>query len=90
VLDRAAEDAARDPAFRPRLTRLSRRTFRTPLFLQTYLGANPRTLLLGLSMALGSPLWFFLTEITLMNLLLLLSLHRQHAANRTLESRLAA
>jgi len=89
ALDRAAEDAARDPETRARFTRLSRRTFRTPLHLQAYLGSNPRTLLLALSMALGSPLWFFLTEVTLMNLLLFASIRRQHAANRALEARLA-
>jgi hypothetical protein len=90
ALDRAAGEAARDPAARARFTRLCRATFRAPLFLQTQLGANPRTLLLGASMALGSPLWFFLVETTLMNVLLLASIRRQRAANRTLERRLAA
>jgi hypothetical protein len=89
ALDRAAEEAARDPAARARFTRLCRRTFRTPLFLQACLGSNPRTLLLALSMALGSPLWFFLTEVTAMNLLLLASIRRQRTANRVLEARLA-
>ncbi len=90
ILDRAAEEAARDPAQRARFTRLCRKAFRTPLHLQALLGANPRTLLLGLSMALGSPLWFFLLETTAMNLLLLASLHHQRTANRTLEAKLAA
>jgi hypothetical protein len=89
-LDRAAEEAERDPALRARFTRLCRRTFRTPLFLQGLLGSNLRTLLLGLSMTLGSPLWFFLLETTVMNLLLLASIRRQRAANRVLEARLAA
>jgi hypothetical protein len=88
ALDRAAEEAARDPAARARFTRLCRRTFRTPLLLQACLGSNPRTLLLGLSMALGSPLWFFLTEVTAMNLLLLASIRRQRTANRVLEAKL--
>lgn len=90
ILDRAAGEAARDPGARTRFTRLCRLTFRGPLFLQALLGANPRTLLLGASMALGSPLWFFIAETTVMNLLLLASIGRQRAANRELERRLAA
>lgn len=50
----------------------------TPLVLEKWLGANMRTVMLGISMAAGSPLWFFLVEIVPMNLLLLLSL-RIHA-----------
>lgn len=87
-LDRAAEEAARDPATRRRLTRLCRPVFRAPLGLQALLGANPRTLLLGASMALGSPLWFFLAETTVMNLLLIVSIRRQRACDRALEARL--
>jgi hypothetical protein len=90
TVDRAAAECASDPAGRRRFTRLCRRTFRGPLFLQSLLGANPRTLLLGLSMALGSPLWFFLAETTVMNLLLVESVRRQKAANRRLERRLPA
>jgi phosphatidylglycerophosphate synthase len=89
-LDRAAEQAARDPAARRRLTRLCRRASRRPLFLQALLGANPRTLLLGLSMALGSPLFFFLVETTIMNLLLVAAVRRQRSCNETLGQRLTA
>ena len=88
-LDRAAEQAARDPAARRRLTRLCRCASRQPLFLQSLLGANPRTVLLGISMALGSPLYFFLVETTLLNLLLLVSLSRQRSCNESLRRRLA-
>ncbi len=52
---------------------------RRTLPLQAALGANPRTLLLGASMALGSPLWFFLVEVTVLNLLLGVSIVRQEA-----------
>lgn len=91
ILDRAAGEAARgDPVARTRFTRLCRRIYRGPLHLQALLGANPRTLLLGASMALGSPLWFFIAETTVMNLLLLASIGRQRVANRELERRLAA
>jgi len=90
ALDRATERAGRDPAARRRLTRLCRCASREPLFLQGLLGANPRTLLLGISMALGSPLWFFLAETTLLNLLLIRSIRRQKACNETLARRFAS
>jgi hypothetical protein len=89
-LDRAAEKAARDPAARRRLTRLCRCASRRPLFVQALLGANPRTLMLGLSMAFGTPLFFFLVETTVMNLLLIVSVRRQRSCNETLGQRLTA
>jgi hypothetical protein len=89
-LDRAAEEAARDPAARRRLTRLCRCASRQPLFLQALLGANPRTLLLALSMALGTPLFYFLLEISLLNLLLVVSVRRQRSCNEELGQRLIA
>jgi phosphatidylglycerophosphate synthase len=88
ALDRAAERAANDPVLRERLNRLARTCYRRPLFLQALLGANPRTILLGLCIALGSPLWYFLIEATLLNLLLLVSIRSQKRANSCLEARL--
>ncbi len=88
VLDRAAEEATRDPDLRARLTRLARACYRRPLYLQAWLGANPRTILLGLCIILGSPLWYFLVELTLLNLLLVASIVSQKKANACLEARL--
>jgi phosphatidylglycerophosphate synthase len=90
ALDRAAEAATRDPALRHRLTRLARIAYRRPLLLQSLLGANWRTLLLGLCIFLGSPLWYFLIEATLLNLLLLASIGSTKHANACLGARLAA
>ncbi|HEX8215983.1 MAG TPA: CDP-alcohol phosphatidyltransferase family protein [Allosphingosinicella sp.] len=87
-LDRAATQASRDPATRRRLTGLCRRAFRLPLFLQTLLGPNSRTLLLGASMALGSPLYYFLAEITLYNLLLIASVTLQKSRGHSVARRL--
>ena len=89
-LDRAATDASREPAARRRLTALCRRAFRTPLFLQTMLGPNTRTLLLGASMALGSPLYYFLAEITIYNLILIASIRLQKSRSAAVASRLPA
>ena len=63
--------------------RLIRRATRRSLALQKWLGPNPRTVLLGLSMvATASPLWFFIAELIPLNLLLLYSVvhHRRMGA----------
>lgn len=78
-----------DIAQRTRIRRLCRRASRRSLFLQNMLGANPRTMLLGISMALGSPLYFFIVECTVLNLLLIVSVRHQNACNRRLARRLA-
>ena len=88
ALDAAAREAAHDPALRRRLTRLCRRASRRPLLVQSLLGANPRTVLLGLSMALGSPLYFFIVETTAMSLLLLVSIRWQKASDAAIIARL--
>jgi hypothetical protein len=59
------------------------------LFLQEWLGPNRRTLLLALSMAVGTPLWFFLLEATLFNLVLIASVRRQRRVNDALAAALA-
>ncbi|HZG07762.1 MAG TPA: CDP-alcohol phosphatidyltransferase family protein [Allosphingosinicella sp.] len=68
---------------------LSRRIGRRALFLQEWLGPNRRTLLLALSMAVGTPLWFFLIEATLLNLLLIASVRRQRRVNADLAAALS-
>ena len=73
-----------DPTERQRIARLAREVAPSFLSLPGMLGANPRTIILGLSMMAGSPLWFFLVEITLLNLLLVMGIARQHAQCRRL------
>jgi hypothetical protein len=68
---------------------LSRRIGRGALVWQAWLGPNRRTLILGLSMAVGTPLWFFLLEVTLFNLLLIASVRRQRRVNAQLAQALA-
>ena len=45
---------------------------------------NPRTLILGASMALGSPLWFFLAEALVLNAILAVSVAHHNAVGRRL------
>lgn len=54
-----------DPPGKRRIARMSRTSFGATRHLQQLLGANARTIVLGASMALGSPLWFFLFECAL-------------------------
>jgi phosphatidylglycerophosphate synthase len=52
-----------------------------PLFrLQRILGPNPRALILGVSMLLGGPIWYFLYQTIVLNLLLVVSVQRHNAA----------
>ena len=80
AVDRALE-AAGDPARRERLRLLVKQRSSVSLRLQKALGANPRAPMLAISMALGSPLYFFIAEILVLNLLLIFSVqyHKSHS-----------
>ena len=80
---------ADDPAALGRARALCREQARVPLQLQLWLGANPRTVILGLSMATGSPLWYFLAELTLFNSLMVWSMLSQRRCDRALAAELA-
>lgn len=76
--------AGADPVEHQRIARLARETGPAILGIPAALGANPRTIVLGLSMIAGSPLWFFLVELVLLNILLVAGIVRQHAQCRRL------
>lgn len=73
-----------DPVERQRIARLAREAAPSFLRVPGALGANPRTVILGLSMIAGSPAWFFLAELVVLNVLLVLGLVRQHVQCRRL------
>ena len=52
-------------------------------------GPNPRTILCGVSMLAGSPLWYFLGEAVLLNLILVASVRHHNTVQRRLVERLA-
>jgi hypothetical protein len=87
-VDDALAASAADPAATQKIRALVKEEVRTSLELQKLLGSNPRTILLGLSMALGSPLWFFLAEAVAMNVLLAYSVRHHNRANARLAQRL--
>jgi phosphatidylglycerophosphate synthase len=83
-IDAAVAAAQGDKRRTRRIRLLVRRGSRMSVALQKALGANPKTLIIAASMALGSPLWFFLTEIFVLNLLLAVSVRHHNRVNRRL------
>lgn len=61
-----------------------------PLRRLTPLGSNQRTLVLAGSMLAGSPLWYFIYEASLLNVMLAMSLLRYRSAARKVEHRFGA
>ena len=86
--DALVEAAERTPEGESRARRIALTVGRRALAFQDWLGPNRRTLLLGLSMAAGTPLWFFLFECTLLNLVLIASIARQRRVNAELAAAL--
>jgi phosphatidylglycerophosphate synthase len=85
-IDAALAKAAGDPREAARIRQLVRRASRSSLVLQKALGANPKTIIIGLSMALGSPLYYFLTTIFALNLVLAVSIFHHKRVGRRLAS----
>jgi hypothetical protein len=89
-IDALIAQAARRAGGEERARRVCREASRLPLRLQILLGPNPRTVALGISMAAGSPIWFFLWEILPLNLLFAASLAAQRRCDRRIIARLEA
>ncbi len=90
AIDTAVEQAQQDPG---RLTaiRSSIRAEMPPLMLVwKFLGPNPRAIVLGLSMLAGSPLWYFIYQAVVLNILLVVSVTAHNAAWRRLAPPAAA
>jgi hypothetical protein len=87
-LDAFVEQAADSPRRRARISRLVRRSWRRSLVYEKLVGPNPRTIMLGASMLAGSPLWFFLGEVVLLNMILAASVTHHNAVGRRLVERL--
>jgi CDP-alcohol phosphatidyltransferase-like enzyme len=83
-LDKLVEAVADDTPRRTEVRARMRAASRVSLRLQMVLGANPRTILLGLSMIAGTPLWYFLIEAVVLNGVLAISVAHQNAVERRL------
>jgi hypothetical protein len=84
VVDRSVDEARGDPAVRQRMAEQARESMRSALTFQKLLGPNPRTIILGISMGFGTPLYFLLAEAVLLNLLLAWSVRHHNAVERRL------
>lgn len=89
-IDAAVEAAKDDPARREQI-RAAVRAEAPPLLLMCkFLGPNPRALVLGASMLLGSPIWYFLYQAVVLNLLLVVSVKMHNAAARRIAAEIGA
>ena len=79
-IDDAIDNAANDPPALERIRSVVRGQFLKPLAALQLLSANQRTIALGLSMLAGSPIYYFLYEAVLLNIVLLRSIGRCRAA----------
>jgi hypothetical protein len=89
-IDGLIAKAGHAPGGEERARRVCREASRFPLRLQTLLGANLRTIALGISMAIGSPIWFFLWEMVPLSLLFVFSVAVQRRCDRAIAHRLEA
>jgi phosphatidylglycerophosphate synthase len=85
-IDAALVAAAGDARETQRIRAMVRRASRTSIVLEKGLGANPKTLVIAAAIAFGSPLYYFLTTIVALNLLLAVSI----VHHRRVDARLAA
>jgi phosphatidylglycerophosphate synthase len=88
-IDSALAGAAGDPREIQRIRAMVRRASRTSLVLQKGLGANPKTIIIAAAIALGSPLYYFLTMILALNLLLAISILHHKRVDRRLAAALS-
>jgi len=54
-----------------------------------FLGPNPRAIVLGISMLVGSPLWYFIYQSVVLNVLLALAVKLEDAAAARVVKRLS-
>lgn len=83
-LDQLVDEAAGDPQRTEWIRAQVRSSWKGALIFEKLVGPNPRTVILGLGMLAGSPLWFFLGEIVLLNAILILSVRHHNAIGRRL------
>jgi phosphatidylglycerophosphate synthase len=89
-VDAAVDAAKADPAALERIDREARREAPRLLLILKVLGPNPRAILLGFSMLAGTPLYYFIYQIVVLNLLLLVSVAMHNAAARRIAANIGA
>ena len=90
-IDAAVEKAmAHDPAALDHIRAAVRAEAPPLLFLCKLLGPNPRAIMLGLSMLAGSPLYYFIYQGVVLNILLAVSVVRHNQAAERIAARIGA
>jgi phosphatidylglycerophosphate synthase len=89
-IDAAVDAAQGDPARLAAIAAAVRAEAPPLLRLCKVLGPNPRAIVLGLSMLLGSPLWYLLYQAVVLNLLLIVSVKQHNAAARRIAAQIGA
>ena len=82
--------AEADPPERRRIAEIAQAVGSRALPLLAVLGANPRTILLGMSMIAGTPLWFFLVEIVVLNAALVLAIAQAAYLGKRIAAQIAS
>ncbi|WP_420381175.1 CDP-alcohol phosphatidyltransferase family protein [Novosphingobium sp.] len=75
-----AADQAGDGTALAQIRAAVQREQRPLLFMLKFLGPNPRAIVLGVSMLIGSPLWYFVYQVLALNVLLFVAVRREDAA----------
>jgi hypothetical protein len=88
-MDALVEGASGDQLRLARIRRLVRRASGRSLAFEKAVGPNPRTIILGISMLAGTPLWYFLAEAVFLNGILALSVIHHNLIGRRLVERLS-
>ncbi|MES2442378.1 MAG: CDP-alcohol phosphatidyltransferase family protein [Pseudomonadota bacterium] len=86
-IDRVLEESS--PECVAKFRDVTRAASARSLAFQKLVGPNPRTIILGVSMLLGSPLYYFLAECVLLNLILVASVVHHNRVGRKLAGELA-
>lgn len=85
MIDAEMAAAQTDPARRERIRAAARQYAQPLLQFLKILGPNPRAIVLGMSMLAGSPAYYFIYQVVVLNLLLAWSMHlHNQAAKRML------
>ncbi|WP_225207125.1 CDP-alcohol phosphatidyltransferase family protein [Novosphingobium huizhouense] len=84
------DDAGTGPARLARIRAEVQKEQRPLLLLLKFLGPNPRAIVLGLAMIAGSPLYYFLYQTIVLNLLLMVAVRLHNAAARRVALRIGA
>jgi phosphatidylglycerophosphate synthase len=88
-LDRLKETAQGNPEAAARFKAAVRAEIPRLSMIWRFLGPNPRAIVLGLSMFAGSPLWFFVYQTLVLDVLLVISVRAHNAAWRRVAARMS-